>query len=607
MKKSLIYIIATIILAAFILVSYYLAKTNKQSSLEKNNDAVFSKIIKEYTYNIDGSVDFRHYHRLKILSYFAFHRVFGETFIVYNPKFQTLKINKCVTYMADGKEVPSPANAFNEVLPAFATNSYPYNHLREMVVTHTGLEINCEIELDYTIHSQAGFYPFLMANEPILQQAPVNELIISVNFPKDQYLTHQLLNFAETYKKNIKENKGSVEYKFINLPSHNTEKQYAHVVYPVLAFSVTPNQTANYFKALFEKDETNDSISTKVTELLEEDTAKFKTMEKIQKYISGNINYYPVPLKYTGFTSLHSKQVWNSKGGSEIEKTKLLLNMLKIAGFNAEPVGFCDSGLSDALLNPTTLSEYAVKVNLNGIDFFVSPIRTKILRDCDIYQNYKTVGLFSQETFVSAKKIPNQMVYSANIKIDANNQLMGNSKLILKGILNNYPYLKYYTKNVETKFADFGTQTINNENVTEDSSFFELSFNNINLEKLNVGFYKFPVPEFEDGFKSFNITYLPEKRTTALQISNTVDENSNLIIEIPENLECLSDTFSIYIQNEVGELSIWLKKDGSKVEVHRNLKINQTSIQPEKYRHFRQMVNHWLNPANKIILFSKKA
>ncbi len=173
MKKSLIYITATIILAVFILVSYYLAKTNKQLLIEKSNDAVYSKIVKEYTYNMDGSVDFRYYHRLKILSYFAFHRVFGETFIVYNPKFQTLKINKCVTYMADGKAVPSPANAFNEVLPAFATNSYPYNHLREMVVTHTGLEINCEIELDYTIHSQAGFYPFLMANETVLDRKSV--------------------------------------------------------------------------------------------------------------------------------------------------------------------------------------------------------------------------------------------------------------------------------------------------------------------------------------------------------------------------------------------------------------------------------------------------
>ena len=99
--------------------------------------------------NPDGRIDYRYIKKLKLQSYRSFNSLYGETFISYNPAFQSLKINEVYTIMADGKKNPSPSNAFNEVLPAFAANAPAYNNLREMVITHSGKEMNEVINLDY--------------------------------------------------------------------------------------------------------------------------------------------------------------------------------------------------------------------------------------------------------------------------------------------------------------------------------------------------------------------------------------------------------------------------------------------------------------------------
>ena len=124
----------------FLFSIFYLQSSILLFSQDENYDAVYLQIIKEYTLNPDGSMDYRYVKKQKLQTYRSFHSLYGETFIVYDPDFQSLKINDVHTIMADVKKVTAPANAFNEVLPGFAANAPAYNKLREMVITHPGTE-----------------------------------------------------------------------------------------------------------------------------------------------------------------------------------------------------------------------------------------------------------------------------------------------------------------------------------------------------------------------------------------------------------------------------------------------------------------------------------
>ena len=142
---------------AFSVLTFLFLIVNPLFSQTPGYDAEYQKLVKEYILQKDGSWDFHYRKEIKLLTHYSFHRLFGETFIVYNPLYQQLKINEAFTVMADGKKVIVPQNAFNGVLPGFAANIPAYNHLREMVVTHTGTEVGSVITLDYTIHSAGNF------------------------------------------------------------------------------------------------------------------------------------------------------------------------------------------------------------------------------------------------------------------------------------------------------------------------------------------------------------------------------------------------------------------------------------------------------------------
>ncbi|MFK5855714.1 MAG: hypothetical protein QM503_06250, partial [Bacteroidota bacterium] len=53
--------------------------TNLAFSQNENADANYLKIVKEYTLNVDGSVDYNYSKSIKLLSHFSFHRLYGET------------------------------------------------------------------------------------------------------------------------------------------------------------------------------------------------------------------------------------------------------------------------------------------------------------------------------------------------------------------------------------------------------------------------------------------------------------------------------------------------------------------------------------------------
>jgi len=117
----------------------------------EKTDAIFLKIDKTYIQHEDGKIEYRHIHDLKLLTFFAIHRKYGESTINYNPHFQEVIIHEVYTLLENGKKVSLPFNAINEILPNEAIDAPTYNHLRRMVITHTGLEINCVIHIDYSI------------------------------------------------------------------------------------------------------------------------------------------------------------------------------------------------------------------------------------------------------------------------------------------------------------------------------------------------------------------------------------------------------------------------------------------------------------------------
>ena len=91
------------------------------------SEAEFGKLTKAYTLHADGSQEMRVQKELTLFTHAAMNRVYGESFIIYNPEFQTLKIHDSYTRQKDGTIVKTPENALLEVLPSAAAGIGSYH------------------------------------------------------------------------------------------------------------------------------------------------------------------------------------------------------------------------------------------------------------------------------------------------------------------------------------------------------------------------------------------------------------------------------------------------------------------------------------------------
>ena len=158
------------------------------------SEAEYKKLAKTWTLNADGSQKFRYKMELTLFTHTAMNGTYGESFIVYNPQYQELKINSSYTKQKDGTIIKTPDNAFVEVLPRNAADAPAYNHLKEMVVVHTGLELGATIYLDYTVTSKPGYLPEVDIFEELLQSSPVKEYTLTIVTPEVKELAYTLTN-----------------------------------------------------------------------------------------------------------------------------------------------------------------------------------------------------------------------------------------------------------------------------------------------------------------------------------------------------------------------------------------------------------------------------
>lgn len=289
-------------------------------------DAEYKLLSKKYVVNADGSMDYTFRKELKLNSQRAFFSIYGESFIVYNPEFQTLKINDAYTLRANGSRVDAPKNAFVEQLPSACADCGYYNAFREMVVVHTALEKGATIVLDYTITSKPGI---LLDKIVLAEDAPVAKYVVSVKMPSAGGLNYAIKNPSP--KVVMKQAGSQYTWTATNLPQTTAEHfaPSAEKLYPVLYLS-TLNDVDNILPTDF-------SLPTSAADFVAASGGnELERAQKILNHVVSNVRLNKMSLAQTGLRFRNAAEVWNSNCGNAFEKTLLLNAMLQLAGFQSQ-------------------------------------------------------------------------------------------------------------------------------------------------------------------------------------------------------------------------------------------------------------------------------
>lgn len=528
------------------IILFVTAFTLSFTGVRAGEEAVFNKLEKYYTLHADGSQETRVRKELKLLSPMSFNKLYGETFIVYDPSFQSLKINESYTIQADGTIIKTPENAFNEVLPSDAANAPAYNHLKEMVVTHTGVEIGTTIILDYTLTSKANSVAWLDVDELLQEVTPVKEYTATIRVPEGVKLKVQFSGAKAKYT--CRSEEGTVTYQWklkqIAAASHEPYLPENDNNIPRLTATTCPSLEDAF---TFLSKSFSSPSSTALKKLALKVTEKAKTDEEkcnaLHRYVVSQIDYSPLSLLQTNYSLRTPEQVVQSAYGTQGEKIRLFASLLSVMALPYQYI----------TVYPGTLS---------STECGLKPIKAIYLQAGNRY--YSLLSL-SEPAFMRRGSLDTFYSFAASsatpteIKVD--------------------------------KDAESVEQT-ENDTLTEKHAFKE-------------GYLVYMLPGANSGVASWNMSRLNRIRKEILELPYPTKEKCTWTIILAPGMTLESATNETVIKSSVGSLRLSVTQKENTVTVIREIDLSKQQITPEEYPSFRKIMIAWYSQKGKTLLIKK--
>lgn len=577
-------------------------------SASSDFDAKYLKKNIIYKLNADGSSMIEYYSKVKLHTYRASNRLFGESFIKYNPDFQKLDVLLSKTTMKDGKIVNSPKNAFNEVLPFLAKKFPVFAGLKEMVVTHVGIERGAVIELKYRLYTKPGFNTYFSGLQYLSELFPMKELKVKVIIPKNKKLKFYLSKNEKLLKKKITEN--HIEYSlllkdvdhFSKEPMDNRSRDF-------FVFSDAEN-LAEIFPARYSSTDIPDGLLKPVTKILNSTTSNLERLFKIQKIVVSDFDFCRLNSELTGNRVRKIKQVYKSNYATSMEKAFMLSEVLKANGIKNDIIAsFEKEQILKKVPSLSIIKAFYIKVNdLCDFPVFIDPIH---LQSGSMPKGLIGQSYYNLKTgkFGSVEK-PD---YSKNkIEISGDIELKGvkyKGKLMVKLTGANFDYKsslkgKKYIKKSLSKFINISKiLKFKILAVSVNSMTAKVKLEGKILKTLQKGYLIFKGINFQPV--SPGNSFL-KKRLNKMILSGTQVFKLNLNIKYPETLSIDYMVKNKKIENSLGVFVNNIKKV-SKGLIHLECirGIKKAIINPDEYSKIKSILDY-SNIEKPLLIFKEK-
>ena len=320
---------------AIIMAAVAMAVLLSPSAALRAQDAVFKLLRYEWTVNPDGTRDYHYRHEVQILRNRALtaYADKGETFVVYNPDLEELTVNEVYTLRADGGRVDMPQNAFIYQLPAECADCGRFNHMRELAMVHTGMELGCTVVVDYTIHRR---YDLVDLTLPLVRECPVERLEVAVNVPEGQEFAARLDAGYEGYSfGTFDESRDGANYRLVatGLQQSVAEPYLPDGFYPSLHLF---NGTPEWYPAF--DDERFDGAVEAMGRVMTSRSVR-ENLVAARNYVVDNIHLNDIAPAHLGYTHATAAETWQSGCGTVTDKAVLLAAILRSEGFSAHVAG----------------------------------------------------------------------------------------------------------------------------------------------------------------------------------------------------------------------------------------------------------------------------
>jgi hypothetical protein len=583
------------------------------------HDGEFLEIMHTYTLGDDGSITYNYAHRLRLLTSFGFTRQYGESFVIYDPARQTLKIDSSRTRMAGGTIVESPFNAYNEVLPSFAHNAAPWSGMREMVVTHTGLERGAVVHYGYTLTTRSGMYPGLSARVLLGDRSPVHRAVVRVRVPKSMTLAHVLMGHASTAPVRTEDGRMAVyTWTLENIPALAVESHQPpmDMVLPVLFFSTTGMRDivehalggSGAMDLTAEAARVVDGITAKAGSANEK-------VRALQAHVATTIGSMPADLQFIGFRARPAMQTFASNVGSSLDRAVLLAAMLQHAKYSARPVlvspyltqsgGAWHAGsLDPALACAHLYTSAGVEVIVDGRPLLLDPfeaqagsIATRFTRGAYLPLDAGTIA--TRALPLPGEALSRRAEITSDWTLAADLTLSGKSRVTVTGqAAPDLDPASLFGRNRPALVPpSYGLTFTKGETTGQRDASIACEVN-LTPVRLHVhgGMLTVPVPHPVGGATESQMILPASSRSTPVLMGRQ-EELVRMTLHLPAGVRAEAAA-QIELRNSVGDVRSVVRTDGASVEVERSISITTPIVRAEQYVDLHALIVAWKHRAH---------
>ncbi len=526
---------------------------------KEKHDARYLKVSRSYSLNEDGSLDFRFRKELQLFTTASFD-TYGETFILYNPEFETLTVNESYTRLPDGRTVTTPANALNAVLPSSCADCARFNAVREMVVTHTALETGAVIVLDYTIHTPHPYFQELAQRVPICEEVPVDTLLLAVTLPDNRTLHYDLHSsrLPATPAESAGNGTRTLTWTFTNTAAASHNRYLPDNYNPYVLLS-TFDRPGDFLTRLSLQQAFMPPVQKLLPQLPDETlrnaTDPLDTITALHHFVYRYIRTNHVPMHCMNFIIASPATVLNTGCATPFEKNLLLHTLLKEAGYASE-IGILAQTL-------TGEPEGLLQVNAGGAARYLSANEPF---ECAAAQGQcegRFITLSGREEEMTRK--PHRLELLADLHIAAE-----------KG---HYKVGGDLRKSESAGIPAATVAAVPNGNCAA-------------VSHLSGNYYALTLTH-PDGSNDMQAALLPLKGETPVQVNQT-DECCTYTVALPAGAQWVSPPFLYEKSCDFGATRIKTSTDNGKLTITRQLTLQATVLESKKeLRQLREMMGEW--------------
>ena len=544
------------------------------------SEAEYRKLSKAWTLNPDGSQEYRFSMELTLFTHSAMNSTYGESFIVYDPEYQTLNINSSYTVRKDGTIVETPPNAFVEVLPAAAAGAPAYNRLKEMVVVHTGLELGATIVLDYTVTSKAGYLPGLDISGPVEQSSPVREYTLSVSVPEGTALDYSLSGLRTKPSEDSSAGLRTLTWKLRNVKAASRLPDTYHFDSPYFEANTLASSgaAAGIVSRQLDDGESNPvlkSLAAEITRDASDDTGKLKA---IYAHIRNGYAHIPLGLGTCGYRIRPAEEVAGSAYGTDAELVNVLQGLLEAAGLEAD--------VCAAYARPDTagaglagLSLY-VRTEADGREFMLGPSTQATRRIALLRQYCPALDL-------SAGEVEPPAYQDAAISGIYDMTLEGDRVSVRSEVS-----VSDFFLDPEGTAAGMITSGDSDAAVTRSGKSSSFAWSSGHAAERAGEYLIVHLPDCPFGAAHDTWLYGGSARDITLTLPAAYDESYTYRIVLGDKTLCTPET-ALEIDNGAGSLEISVKEEDGCAVVTRTLKLSGPQISPDVYPDYLELMRAW--------------